>query len=204
MRSSQPFITGDIFARYFMGAPGIFLTSYALAAGNSRVRRAEEAGPYRYISRSVQRRFWSTGSRAAWSYPQAVFSPRPFLITTPSRAVGVPVQVIRAVCVIVFTYGLIKVLSIFEWQAIDSIQKAHAIKDAHLAAIVESSEDAIIGSNDQGHHHELEQGRGKDLRLYCRGNDRPHRAQVLIPPDLPNELPRHYRKGRAGRKHPFL
>ncbi len=44
---------------------------------------------------------------------------------------------------------------------------------ARLAAIVQFSEDAIIGKERQGHRHQLEPGRRKDLWLHRGGDDRP-------------------------------
>jgi diguanylate cyclase (GGDEF)-like protein/PAS domain S-box-containing protein len=185
--SSRPLLAGDVFARYLLGAPGIFLTSYALAAGTVEFAPLRQPGLVGYL-KTCSAAFLIYGVTSGMVVPAADFFPASVLnYDAFENAAGFPIQLVRAGCVFVFSFGLIKILSIFELQAIDALQKAQAIKVAQLAAIVESSEDAIIGKTADG--IVTSWNKGAEMTYgYTAGEMIGRSLRVLIPPELQDEL----------------
>ena len=167
LASSRKFIDGEIWARYLLGAPSIFLASYAF------IRQAREFGDektaiFRFHAKLLAGAFGFYGLFAGLVVPAAGFFPADVLnVALFMGKVGVPVQAFRALCAVVAASSGIRLLDLFEWETrsrlarhndelakINELLKVESaqLKSAHEFAklILDSMRDAvaIIDLND--------------------------------------------------------
>ncbi|MFA5177262.1 MAG: ATP-binding protein [Candidatus Omnitrophota bacterium] len=113
---SQHLLLGNIWARYLLGAPGIFLTAWALLLQIPQFREMNLA----VISRHLKLAAGVFAGYAVLSgliVPQAAFFPASILNYTEFLNVsGIPVQVLRSVCAILLTYAILRILTVFQWE----------------------------------------------------------------------------------------
>ena len=127
--SSQKFLAGDVFARYFLGFPGAVMTSYALF-----VRLKEEKGTNAALTRNMiiaAGSFLGYAVFAGLIVPPADFFPASaFNYATFAHSVVVPVHLFRAMCIMAITYALSRVFYIFDVDLRDSLKRANeALED---------------------------------------------------------------------------
>ncbi|MDD2927645.1 MAG: HAMP domain-containing sensor histidine kinase [Candidatus Omnitrophica bacterium] len=112
----QRILLGNIWARYLLGAPGIFLAAWALLLQTSQFREMNLT----VISRHLKLAAGALAGYAVFSglvVPQAAFFPASVLNYTEFLNVsGVPVQVLRSVCAVLITYAILRVLAVFQWE----------------------------------------------------------------------------------------
>lgn len=113
--STRHFLTGDIWARYLLGVPGTFLSSYALflyvpyfkknlpsVAMNIKIA----AGTFIFY-----------GVFSGIIVPEAEFFPSSVINDTVfMNTIGIPVQVFRTMCAIILAYSMVSTLRIFNWE----------------------------------------------------------------------------------------
>jgi PAS domain S-box-containing protein len=120
--SHQRFLTGDIWARYIIGFPGIFLTGYAFSLHRPEFKEARQPEITRNLNLVVVVFFFyalfSLIVPEAGFFPASIINYNMFLDKT-----GIPVQILRALCAVLITYAIIQVLRIFEWEAIETLKK---------------------------------------------------------------------------------
>ncbi len=105
----------DISARYLLGAPGAFLTSYALFR---QMPAFEGLASVRRSLGFLSGVFFLYGIMAGLVVPEAGFFPASVLnYTRFTDIAGAPVQVPRAACAVVIACGMIKVLRVFDWES---------------------------------------------------------------------------------------
>jgi len=122
--SSQRFLLGSIWARYLLGAPGIFLTAYALFLQVPQFKDANLPGIVKNVKLAIAA-FFCYGIFSGLIVPKAGFFPASvFNYTGFMEITGIPVQLFRAVCAVVAAFAMIRVLSIFEWETKISIRNA--------------------------------------------------------------------------------
>lgn len=125
VRNGQWALMSDIWGRYLLGAPGIFLTAYAFVLQGRELKQLGQAEPKRYLSLSAGV-FFLYGLLSGMIVPEADFFPASILnYTVFMEHVGVPVQVFRAACAVVAAYCMFKVLQIFHWEARTALKEAH-------------------------------------------------------------------------------
>ncbi len=114
--SRERFLMGDIWARYLLCVPGSLLTAYALSRHRKTFNRLGLHGPSVYMTVATGT-FLVYGLLAGLIVPHAEVSPA-FLLNDAAflDLVGLPVQWFRAICAVVLSYTLVRVLRIFEWE----------------------------------------------------------------------------------------
>jgi signal transduction histidine kinase len=116
MLTSRNFSLGNVWARYLLGMPGIFLTAYALFLQVPSFKNENTLKAVRNLKIAI-------GGLLAYGFfstlivPKAGFFPASLLnYTTFLNTTGIPVQIFRSVCAVVIAYAVIRMLSIFEWE----------------------------------------------------------------------------------------
>ncbi len=113
----------DIWSRYLLGAPGIFLTSYALLLQFRRLKGIRSQGIYNLIVASSAFLFY--GIFSGLITPEAQFFPASiFNSTVFIDKVGIPVQVFRAFCALIIAVNLANVLKIFDIEAKEELRES--------------------------------------------------------------------------------
>ncbi len=115
------FLVGEIGARYLLGVPGGFMTFYALALQVTEIKQIPQPGlatNLKLASFSFLFYMVFTGLIVpeAHFFPASVINYRTFLSLT-----GIPVEIFRAVCVLVITYAMTRMLHAFEVEQAQSI-----------------------------------------------------------------------------------
>jgi diguanylate cyclase (GGDEF)-like protein/PAS domain S-box-containing protein len=122
MTSSNPFLDGDIWARYLMGIPGTFVTSAAFFLHVKEFRKSGAASVASYI-RLTASAFLFYGFLSGFIVPVADFFPPSVLnYALFMDKVGMPVQVFRALCALLLTFSMIKGLSVFDFETRGALQ----------------------------------------------------------------------------------
>ena len=120
--SNQRFLMADIWARYLLAVPGTLLTAYALMLQFTEIKKVGLSRPIIYLKLSAIG-FLFYGFFAGLVVPNDHFSPAAILnYTVVAETTGLQVQVFRTFCALVIAFGLIKVLSIFEWETIEALR----------------------------------------------------------------------------------
>ncbi len=138
--SARWLLMGDILARYLIGVPGIFLTSYALFLKSSEFKETKLPGVHRNLM-LVAGAFLFYGIFSglivpeADFFPAALFNHRVFLDT-----VGIPVQVFRTFCAIIATYGMTSLLGVFDYETKARVQQSEKL----FSTIFDNARDGIL------------------------------------------------------------
>jgi PAS domain S-box-containing protein len=115
VRSKEPSLMADVWARYLLAVPGIFLTTFAfhLLYNDTREMPAG-ATPGRHLKTAILGLFLY-GCFAGLTVPDADFFPARLLnYSNFYNVTGIPIQVFRTICAVIIAYSLIKVLAIFD------------------------------------------------------------------------------------------
>jgi signal transduction histidine kinase len=113
----------DIFSRYLFGFPGAALTAYALCLNFPQFTKTERTGAIHNIKVAAFA-FFAYAIFGGIIVPKADFLPASILnYTFFHTTAGFPVQLLRAICAVVIAYSMVRVLSIFNWEAQKSLQE---------------------------------------------------------------------------------
>lgn len=124
LTSSQRLLMGDIWARYLIGAPGIFLTSYALIIRLKEFKEIKLSGPVTDLKLAAGI-FISYGFFAGLIVPKAGFFPTTlFNYAVFMDTVGLPVQIFRAFAAIVAAYSMTRVLDVFHYETLVKVKES--------------------------------------------------------------------------------
>lgn len=130
--SEDIFLTGEILGRYLVGVPGIFLTAYALALHLPEIRKKGYPGIDRFLE-VASGSFLFYGIFSGFVVPQADYFPANVLNFEEFYSLtGVPVQVFRALCAGGAALGMMKTLSIFEWETWSEMERMVEERTAEL------------------------------------------------------------------------
>lgn len=153
--SRQWFLAGDIWARYLLGVPGIFMASYALNLQIPAFKKERMPGVVVNL-RLAAGAFMCYGFFSGLVVPEAGFFPAAVLnYTTFLDSVGIPVQVFRAFCALAAAYSITKFLLIFDWETKNRLGDIlKELKDAQ-DRIIRSEKLAVVGTLSAGIGHEL-------------------------------------------------
>lgn len=121
--SEDIFLTGDVLGRYLVGIPGIFLTAYALTLHLSEIRKKGYPGVDRFLEIAAAS-FLFYGIFSGFIVPQADYFPANIINLEEFYSVtGIPVQVFRALCAVGAALGMMKTLSVFEWETRSELER---------------------------------------------------------------------------------
>ncbi len=132
----------NILVRYILGAPAIFLTAYVFARPSYLVQGSAYTSVKKctYILSAA---FFMYGIFAGLIVPTGTFFPASVLNTeTFQSLIGYPVQLFRALCAIVASYAISKILQLFKQQT-----DFHLLK---LSKALEESGDAVVITDTEG------------------------------------------------------
>lgn len=124
--SSQRLLIGDIAARYLLCVPGTLLTAYTLILHLPDYGQAYQPAHLHRLMKLTAGSFLSYGFFSgiivpeAWFFPASIVNYKAFLDT-----LGVPIQFFRTFCAVLTAYAVTRILSIFEWETIYALRKAH-------------------------------------------------------------------------------
>ena len=108
--------------RYLLGIPGSALTAYALFLQIAEFKRMNLVTVIKSLKLEVVA-FSFYGLFSGLIVPRSDFFPASFLnYETFFMMAGIPIQVFRAICAVVITYAIIRILSIFEWETNNKIR----------------------------------------------------------------------------------
>lgn len=117
------FLKWDILSRYLFCLPGAFLTAYALTLNIPEFKKNELTIAIRNIKLAAIV-FFCYSILAGLIVPPADFFPASVLnYPAFTAAIGLPVQLFRALCAVIAAYSMIRVLSIFNWEAQQAIRE---------------------------------------------------------------------------------
>ncbi len=138
--STQRFLMADIWARYLLGAPGIWLTSYALMVQSTEIKKLGVPRLLVYLRLSALG-FFFYGFFSGVIVPEARFFPATVLnYTVFAETIGLNVQVFRTLCALLIAFGMIKVLGTFQWETTEVLRKSRE----NYRSIFDSANDAIF------------------------------------------------------------
>lgn len=154
--SHQRFLYGDIWARYLIGAPGIFMTSCALYLELAAFKKEEV--PVRIISnlKLAAGSFICYGFFAGMIVPEAAFFPASHLNYAEFfNRTGIPVQIFRALCACVIAISLTRVLLVFDWETRNKFKIIlDELRDSR-DRLARSEKLTVVGTMTAGIVHEL-------------------------------------------------
>jgi PAS domain S-box-containing protein len=143
--SERPLFMADVWARYLLAAPGIFLTAYAFTAVRDTLDVPTKAKPRSYLNITILG-FFLYGLFAGMVVPDAGFFPATVLNYASFRdTLGLPVQVFRALCAVMIAYGLTRVLSIFDLEMKEALIRS---RDDLDVKVHERTQDLIQANQD--------------------------------------------------------
>ncbi len=139
---SFTFQNANIFVRYLLGVPGIFLTAYIFAHPAYVIH-----GPvYTTIKRcmyTLSATFFFYGIFAGILVPAGTFFPASLINAESFEALStLPAQLFRAICAIVASYAITQILRVFKHQS-----DFHLLK---LSKALEASGDTVVITNVEG------------------------------------------------------
>ena len=115
--SEDRFTMGDIWSRYLLCFPGTILTAYGLILCLPQFKKTESPAVTKSLKLGAVI-FFLYGVLAGLIVKKADFFPASVLnYDVILRTVGVPVQVFRGVCAAILAYSILRILSIFRWEA---------------------------------------------------------------------------------------
>jgi PAS domain S-box-containing protein len=120
----ERFLLADIWGRYLLGAPGVFLAFYTLRLEEDEFQRAGLHVPLVNL-RIAAAGFFIYGILAGLIVPRAGFFPASIINYDAFMSLtGLPVQVFRALCALVIAYGMFRTLQVFDWESKNAIIEA--------------------------------------------------------------------------------
>jgi len=124
--SSQKLLIGDIAARYLLCVPGTLLTAYALMLHLPDCSHIHQPAHLKHMMKLTAGSFIFYGFFSGIIVPEAWFFPTSIVnYTAFFDIVGIPIQFFRTFCAASMAYTVTRILSIFEWETIDSLIRAH-------------------------------------------------------------------------------
>ena len=143
--SEQRSLTADIWARYLLGVPGIFLTAYTLLLQKNVLPVFKSARPRFYFATAILS-FTLYGLFAGVIVPGADFFPATlFNYSVFNGITGIPVQAFRTLCAVIIAYSMINILDIFDLESkeelINSRDKLDMMVKERTGALVEMNRD---------------------------------------------------------------
>lgn len=127
----------NILARYFLGAPGIFLTAYIFSHPFYLVQGSAYYDSVKRCTYTLALTFFIYGILAGLIVPSGDFFPASVLNGESFEALtGLPVQLFRALCAIAASYAITKILQLFKHQT-----DFHLLK---LSKALEESGDTVV------------------------------------------------------------
>lgn len=127
LTSGDRLLMGDIWARYLIGAPGIFLTSYALILKLKTFHETKLPG-VEFNLKLAAGAFVFYGIFSGLIVPKAGFFPAAlFNYAAFLDTVGIPVQVFRAACAVIAAYGMIRLLDVFDYETGARVRKSEEL-----------------------------------------------------------------------------
>jgi len=140
--SAQHYLIGNIWARYLLGIPGTFLSSYALILHLPYFKKNIPS-----ITANIKieaSTFIFYGIFSGIIVPEAAFFPASFINDTVfMNKVSIHIQVFRTFCAIVLAYNMISILRIFNWETNelhDEIAKRKKLEQDREKLLVELEE----------------------------------------------------------------
>ena len=128
--SDWPLI-GNTWSRYLLGAPGAFLTAWALLVQIPRFRKMGLRSITRNLAIAAAT-FVAYGVFAGLFVRKGSFFPATVLnYETFTSLTGLPVQIFRAICAVIAAWSIIRVLDIFRWET----QEALRISELRCATV---------------------------------------------------------------------
>jgi PAS domain S-box-containing protein len=122
--SRQRLLKADIFARYFLCAPGAFLTALGLFLQIPQFKQTKVNAAIRNL-RIAAIAFMFYTLFAGIIVKKAAFLPASILNYDAFRAAfGAPVQIFRALCAVVLAYSTANLLSIFRWETQEALRRS--------------------------------------------------------------------------------
>jgi diguanylate cyclase (GGDEF)-like protein len=120
-------VQADIWARYLLGAPGIFLTSYVLVLQSAFFKNKL---PLITVNMKMAAGvFFVYGICAGLIVPKGNFFPASYINDTAfAYATGIPVQIIRTFCALVFSFCMTTILRIFDFETKEKLRSL-SLKD---------------------------------------------------------------------------
>ncbi|HXX57787.1 MAG TPA: hypothetical protein VEI96_07275, partial [Thermodesulfovibrionales bacterium] len=117
-KSSDHVLAADVWARYLLCVPGTALTSLVLMRQSAEIADLGLSRPKTYLMLSALG-FLFYGFLSGLIVPDAGFFPASLLnYTMFEKTAGLKVQIFRTACALVVTFNMIKVLEIFELEAV--------------------------------------------------------------------------------------
>jgi len=145
--SQSPFLTGNIWARYLFGAPGIFLTAYALYLQIPEFKRLKLhsiTSNLKLLSFS----FFFYGFFSGLITPRGDFFPASVLnYSVFLDIVHIPVHIFRTFCAMLACFSLVQVMRVFEGETTSKIRAQRE----YANNIIQSMKDSLIVLTPSGH-----------------------------------------------------
>lgn len=145
---------GNIWARYLIGVPGIFLTAYALLLQSFKFKK-ETSIPKIFVNlRWAAGAFFLYGIFSGLIVKEADFFPASVINSTVFlKTFGVPVQVFRAVCAAVIAFNLTSVLKLFDHEIKEELRASKnqlEKTNTYLSLMIESLPVALYTRKAEG------------------------------------------------------
>jgi PAS domain S-box-containing protein len=159
----------SVWTRYLLGFPGALLSAYAFLLQEDVISaKHPSAGP---LLKTVAGAFLGYALLAGLAVPDAEFFPASlFNYSFFTNTLGVPVQVLRTACAVVMTYGMIRVLAVFDWETKAELRRSRdALERAYLDVDekVRERTAALMLTSSRLQREILEHGRSEnDLKLF--------------------------------------
>lgn len=114
-------VNADIWARYLLGVPGIFLSSYALVLQSADFKiKMPSIAVTMNVAAGI---FFMYGICAGLIVPESNFFPASWINDRVFvHKTGIPIQLIRTLCALVLSYGMIKILYIFNFETEEKLR----------------------------------------------------------------------------------
>ncbi|HAH31847.1 MAG TPA: hypothetical protein DCL44_05985 [Elusimicrobia bacterium] len=143
--SSDFWKTGSNLSRYFLGFPGGLLTGLGLLRYKTRETQLyTNRLPIKYFN-------WAGGAFLCYAllsglvvnpadyFPANTLNTQAFLALT-----GIPVQVFRALCAVAAAYGIVRILSIFNWEVEEKLHETIEREQTRFSDLAQQIPDSVL------------------------------------------------------------